>query len=101
VSWNYLAWQKAAAGIWAAPALAFSPDTAKILWWAPDLVDGPMTLVIDSIPVGRYHETYRFDAPAFRRGDRPSGFPTPPVGCYQIGVIIGARAGSVIDRVLP
>jgi len=110
VGWDQRTWQRAAAGVWGHPYLAdyttqsgFSgtePDV-KILWWV--LEGGSEAVVLDvmSVPAGAYAASYSYDAPGQDRRDRPTGFPTPPPGCYEIRITIGARNGAIVDRVLP
>jgi hypothetical protein len=73
----------------------------KILWWTQPAVDLPVVLTIDSIPSGMYQNQVTFDPPGPGRQDRPTGFSMPPPGCYRIGIRLGTKQGSVIDRVLP
>jgi hypothetical protein len=111
VGWDQLTWQRAADGIWAHPYLATdytaeggflaSDPGVKILWWVLDGGDQPLLITISSDPAGSFSARYSFDAPGSNRRDRPSGFPTPPAGCYQIQGDLGGRAGTIVDQVLP
>lgn len=110
VSWDQLTWQRAADGIWGHPYLAdytaesgflASDPGVKILWWVLDGGDQPLVITITSNPAGSFSARYSFDAPGPNRRDRPSGFPIPPAGCYQIQVDLGARTGTIVDQVLP
>jgi hypothetical protein len=103
-------WQQAAPDLWAHPYVAAPTVTSgfagsdpgvKILWWAPDASDAPLLLTITSFDPGGYAARYTFDPPGPGRHDRPTGFATPPAGCYVIEAAIGATSGAVVDRVLP
>jgi hypothetical protein len=110
VEWDQPIWQPAAEGLWAHPYLSnyttrsgftTSPDDLKILWW---ILDGgksaPVALRVTSLPAG-FSAEYSFEAPGPDRRDRPSGFVTPPPGCYEINITIGTQNGVVVDQVLP
>jgi hypothetical protein len=110
VGWDQLTWQRAADGIWAHPYLAdyttesgflVSDPGVKILWWVLDGEDQPLVITVLSDPAGSFMARYSFDTPGPNRRDRPSGFPMPSAGCYQIQVDLGGRTGSIVDRVLP
>jgi len=111
VAWDVPAWQLAAPGLWANPGMDVndvahsgfrgSDPGVKILWWTQPAVDLPVVLTIDSIPSGTYQDQVTFDPPGHDRQDRPTGFSMPPPGCYRVGIRLGTKEGSVIDRVLP
>jgi hypothetical protein len=110
VGWQEPMWQEAAPGIWAHPYVAsygldsgFDPSDPelKILWWLQAQPDEPLEINVVAQADGRVVGAYTFEAPGPGRRDRPTGFGTPPPGCYEIRVTIGAVHGSVVDRVLP
>jgi hypothetical protein len=111
VGWQVNEWQRATAGIWGHPYLdRFDTESGgfpsgdpaiKVLWWIDDPSDLGMVLTIESIPPGTYDDEVTVEAPGPQRRDRPAGFSTPPPGCYRIGVTIGTKRGSIVDRVLP
>ena len=111
VGWDQLTWQRVADGIWAHPyfatdytaeaAFLASDPGVKILWWVLDGGNEPLLITVSADPAGSFSAQYAFDAPGNNRRDRPSGFPTPPVGCYQIQVTVGGRTGAIVDQVLP
>lgn len=112
VGWDQPTWQRASDGIWAHPYLGDDIYSArsgflatdpgvKILWWVLDGGDEPLVITVASYPTGSFSARYSFDKPGPNRRDRPTGFPIPPAGCYEIRVDLGARTGSVIDQVLP
>lgn len=110
VGWDQPAWQRATSGVWAHPYL---PDYTtrsgfdgtesgmKILWWILDGGNDAVVLDVTSFPAGTYSASYRFDVPGPNRRDRPTRLPTPPHGCYEIRIVVGASTGAVVDQVLP
>jgi hypothetical protein len=111
VGWQVAEWQAATTGVWGHPYLdVYDPryagfssanPAAKILWWLQDPSDLPMVLTIESIPPGAFRDQVTTAAPGPQRHDRPTGFTTPPPGCYAIGVRIGTTQGRIVERVLP
>jgi hypothetical protein len=110
VGWDQPTWQRAADGVWGHPYLdSYTPDAVisesetrlKILWWVLDGGDAPLVLTVTSVVGGSFQTSYSFDAPGRNRRDRPTDIPIPAPGCYSIGVTIGTRSGSIVDRVAP
>ncbi len=110
VDWAHPTWQLAAPGLWAHPYLAdytaasgfpAADPGVKILWWSLDAGNDPLRLTVTSIPPGGFSSTHAFDPPGSDRRDRPTGFETPPPGCYEVRVTLGGNSGVVVDQVLP
>jgi hypothetical protein len=110
VGWDQRSWQRAAVGVWAHPYLNDFTNTSgfpasdtdiKVLWWVLDGGNDTLVLNVTSLPPGGYGASYSFDPPGVDRRDRPTGFATPPPGCYEVRVTVGTRSGVVIDQVLP
>jgi hypothetical protein len=110
VGWDQRTWQRAAVGLWAHPYLSdytmqsgfpASYDGVKVLWWILDDGNDRLVLSVTSLPAGSFSASYSFDPPGVDRRDRPTGFATPPPGCYEIRVTVGTHSGAVVDQVLP
>lgn len=83
------------------PALTATSPGIKILWWILDSDDEPLSLEVAATDVDEFSARYVFDSPGPGRRDRPTGFPTPPPGCYRIEVTVGMRHGAVVEQIVP
>lgn len=111
VDWQSATWQRATDGLWGHPYMATYDESSsgfassdantKILWWLSAKTDAVLTLHVQRADgQGPSHE-WSFPSPGHLRQDRPTGFPMPSPGCYQIDVEVGEFRGSIIDRVVP
>lgn len=110
VGWAQPTWQRATVGVWGHPYLdgytaqsgfVGTDPGVKILWWVTDDGTDPVVLDVASLGAGGFSASYSFDPPGVGRHDRPTGFTTPPPGCYAIRVTVGTRSGVIVDQVLP
>lgn len=110
VGWAEPTWQRATVGVWGHPYLdgytaqsgfASTDPGLKILWWIIDDGNDPVALDITSLGDGGFSARYSFDPPGVGRRDHPTGFATPPPGCYKVSITVGTRSGVIVDQVLP
>ena len=111
VDWRSATWQRATDGLWGHPYLttyeesgsgfASSDANTKILWWLGEPTDAALTLRAQRTDRQGEGLEWSFPSPGHLRQDRPTGFPMPSPGCYQIDVEVGELRGSITDRVLP